>query len=297
MQERIAGELDGLGLLHKVGGMTVLVVVVVVLLLTRPACVAVPCCALFCMLLRGWAACPSQPHSTHLTHPAPLISPTNQPPQPAAPPPRELVLDDLKRVPLLSAALKESMRMLPVVSFMARVTERPCAVGSYKVPAGTIVCTPLFAIHNTVQNWDDPDRFRPERWADVPVETYVYNSKGAEGGGGGPGKRGITFMPFSEGPRNCVGQSLAKMEVMTLLAKLLGSFRVELAPEMGGRAGVRSRESTHLTLQTAGTKGIRCHLQPRGPHVGAAWAGAAGGGPEPPAATAAAAAPAGAVEG
>jgi cytochrome P450 len=77
------------------------------------------------------------------------------------------------------------------------------------------------------------------------------------------GKRGITFMPFSEGPRNCVGQSLAKMEVMTLLAKLLANFRIELAPEMGGRPGVISRESTHLTLQTAGTKGIRCHLHPR----------------------------------
>ena len=61
----------------------------------------------------------------------------------------------------------------------------------------------------------------------------------------------------SEGPRNCVGQSLAKMEVMTLLAKLLASFQIELAPEMGGRDGIRARESTHLTLQTAGTKGIR----------------------------------------
>ncbi|KAI8464092.1 MAG: cytochrome P450 [Monoraphidium minutum] len=175
------------------------------------------------------------------------------------PPPRELELDDLKRLPYMSASLKEAMRMLPVVSLMARVAERPTKVGPYTVPAGTIVATPLFAIHNTQHNWDAPEAFRPERWADVPVETYVYNSK--EGAGG---KRGITFMPFSEGPRNCVGQSLAKMEVMTLLAKLLASFRIELTPEMGGREGIRKRESTHLTLQTAGTKGIRCHLHPRG---------------------------------
>jgi cytochrome P450 len=169
------------------------------------------------------------------------------------------------------------MRMLPVVSLMARATERPVRVGPYMVPAGTIVATPLFAIHNTIHNWDAPHEFRPERWDDVPVETYVYNSKGeAEGG-----KRGITFMPFSEGPRNCVGQSLAKMEVMTLLAKLLASFRIELAPEMGGRDGVRSRESTHLTLQTAGTKGIRCYLHPRGEAVGRL-------GPAAPAPTAAA---------
>jgi hypothetical protein len=59
------------------------------------------------------------------------------------------------------------------------------------------------------------------------------------------------------------------MEVMTLLAKLLGSFHVELAPEMGGRPGIRARESTAMTLQTTGTKGIRCHLRPRSEAVAA----------------------------
>jgi hypothetical protein len=38
-------------------------------------------------------------------------------------------------------------------------------------------------------------------------------------------KRAVSYMPFSEGPRNCVGQSLAKMEVLVVLAKLLAAFR------------------------------------------------------------------------
>ena len=52
------------------------------------------------------------------------------------------------------------------------------------------------------------------------------------GGDSGPsgGSEGICFMPFSEGPRNCVGQSLAKIEVLAVLATMLGSFRVELDP-------------------------------------------------------------------
>ena len=69
-------------------------------------------------------------------------------------------------------------------------------------------------------------------------------------------------MPFSEGPRNCVGQSLAKIEVLAVLATLLGNFRVELDPAVrlqdlitggggegvtalrkgGSPEGVRSRE-------------------------------------------------------
>jgi len=217
--------------------------------------------------------------------------------KPGCPPPRELEWEDLKKLPYLTAATKEAMRMLPVVSIMGRVAGKDMMCGPYKIPKGTVVATPLFAIQNTIHNWDSPQEFRPERWLHVPVECWVYNSKdvkaakpaaaepaklsSSDGGsdsdsssGSSRGvrdaaaiasssKRGITFMPFSEGPRNCVGQSLAKMEVMTLLAKLLANFRIELAPEMGGREGVRSRESTHLTLQTAGTKGIRCHLYPR----------------------------------
>ncbi|KAF6250399.1 cytochrome P450 [Scenedesmus sp. NREL 46B-D3] len=185
--------------------------------------------------------------------------------KPGCPPPKELQLDDLKRVPYLVAATKEAMRMLPVVSIMGRMTTKTTKIGSYTVPPGTIVATPLFAIQNTIHNWDKPEDFVPERWLDVPVETYVYDSTTNTSGG----KRGITFMPFSEGPRNCVGQSLAKMEVLTLLAKLVGNFHLELAQEMGGRAGVISRESTHLTLQSAGTKGIRCHLHPRSENVAA----------------------------
>uniref|UniRef100_A0A383W6E6 Cytochrome P450 n=1 Tax=Tetradesmus obliquus TaxID=3088 RepID=A0A383W6E6_TETOB len=189
--------------------------------------------------------------------------------KPGCPPPRELEWEDLKQLPYLTACAKEAMRMLPVVSVMGREPTKVTKVGPYTIPAGTIVGTPLFAIQNTIHNWDKPELFNPERWLDVPIETYVYNSRDAAAATGdmaaaaSSSKRGITFMPFSEGPRNCVGQSLAKMEVMTLLVKLCANFTIELTPEMGGREGVRSRESTHLTLQSAGTHGIRCHLHPR----------------------------------
>lgn len=315
---------------------------------------------------------------------------------------RPLELDDLKRLPYITACIKEAMRMFPVVSIMGKVTDKPLRVGPYRVPAGTPVATPLFAIHNTHHNWVEPHAFKPERWLDVPVESYVLDMRAREGitqgptpglspsphrskqhpqphgsgpagamamaaaaapagpadnpklaasaadplahgfGGGsgddscgvssigsissnssmltnrtgntstllptvlshtssiasgsgsgsmGPWGRGhassgaheededdvggagghlpasaragISYMPFSEGPRSCVGQSLAKMEVLTVVALLLANFRIRLADEMGGREGIRRRESTHLTLQTAGTRGIRMHLTPR----------------------------------
>ena len=68
-------------------------------------------------------------------------------------------------------------------------------------------------------------------------------------------------MPFSEGPRNCVGQSLAKLELVAILAQLLGSFHVALAPEVGEWEGFLARLDTKLTLRSAG--GLPCILTPR----------------------------------
>jgi cytochrome P450 len=95
------------------------------------------------------------------------------------------------------------------------MTTKVTKIGKYTVPPGTIVATPLFAIQNTIHNWDKPEEFIPERWLDVPVETYVYDSTTNTSGG----KRGITFMPFSEGPRNCVGQVSLLARIHSLIAK------------------------------------------------------------------------------
>ena len=72
--------------------------------------------------------------------------------KPGCPPPREMEFEDLKKLPYLTAVAKEAMRMLPVVSLMGRVTARPVKVGKYRVPAGVVVGTPLYAIHVSTQS-------------------------------------------------------------------------------------------------------------------------------------------------
>lgn len=174
--------------------------------------------------------------------------------------PRELVYSDLRRLTYLNACMKESMRMFPVVSIgNGRMTNKVTKVGPYNIPPGVLVGVPLYVLHNTKHNWDSPMSFRPERWLEIPTETYVYSSTDPQADRGDS----MTYMPFSEGPRNCAGQSLAKMEVLTLLAKLLSSFEFKLAPEMGGPMNVINRQCTHLTLQTKGPLGIRMLLTKR----------------------------------
>ncbi len=69
------------------------------------------------------------------------------------------------------------------------MTSKPTRVGPYLLPAGVVVGTPLFALHNTKHNWERPLEFLPERWLPVPVEAYVLDGR-ALGAGGGGGSRG-----------------------------------------------------------------------------------------------------------
>lgn len=74
-------------------------------------------------------------------------------------------------------------------------------------------------------------------------------------------------MPFSVGPRQCLGQSLGRLMHDAAVARVAASFRLELAPRMGGAAGVDAAAVNRLTLQPGDGMWLRCH--PRGQLSGA----------------------------
>mmetsp|Transcript_30318 Transcript_30318/g.67212 ORF Transcript_30318/g.67212 Transcript_30318/m.67212 type:complete len:507 (+) Transcript_30318:261-1781(+) len=141
---------------------------------------------------------------------------------PGRPSPRELVWEDVSRLTYLAAVIKEGLRIMPpagVVGF--RQTHRDIKICGYDVPAGTIVNFSPYAMDNSERSYGaDAEVFRPERWLEA----------GAGEEGGVKLKEPIAF---SLGPRDCVGQSLARLELVVFLAKLLGAFRLSLAPGMG----------------------------------------------------------------
>lgn len=69
------------------------------------------------------------------------------------------------------------------------------------------------------------------------------------------------YFPFAEGPRNCVGQSLAKLSMVATAAVLTSRFTFRLADCMGGAAGVDEREMLCLITKLEG--GMWMHAQPR----------------------------------
>jgi cytochrome P450 len=121
--------------------------------------------------------------------------------------------DDAGALPFLSATLKEAMRLYPpVAGLLTRRLTRDITLGGVRLPARTLVRVTPWLLHRDPKAWPDaPLAFKPERFlagaAEIPRGAYI---------------------PFGLGPRVCLGQHFAVLE-MTLIAALLLQ-RFELAP-------------------------------------------------------------------
>ncbi|TKR72072.1 hypothetical protein L596_019588 [Steinernema carpocapsae] len=123
---------------------------------------------------------------------------------------RDIVVDDLKELKYLELCIKEAMRLFPPVPAVTRILQNDFVLDNRTIPKGTnIVICPL-AIHrnpHVYKNADsyDPDNFLPERIA----ERHPYD-----------------YIPFSAGPRNCIGQKFALYEEKTMVAWILRKFKL-----------------------------------------------------------------------
>ncbi|NWS94435.1 CP4V2 protein, partial [Mionectes macconnelli] len=124
---------------------------------------------------------------------------------------RPVTTDDLKQLRYLECVVKEALRLFPSVPMFARTLREDCSISGYQVPKGTNVLVLTYALHRDPEIFPDPEEFRPERF-------FSENSKG---------RHPYAYVPFSAGPRNCIGQRFAQMEEKTLLALILRRFWVE----------------------------------------------------------------------
>lgn len=117
--------------------------------------------------------------------------------------------EQLDELPYLDAAIKEAMRLLPPVLWWGRMSAGPCALGPYELPGGTLVIHSAYITHRISSRYPQPDRFRPERWLTAAPGPYEY-------------------IPFSAGPRRCLGPTFAMAEMKLILALLLQRYGLAL---------------------------------------------------------------------
>jgi benzoate 4-monooxygenase len=123
--------------------------------------------------------------------------------------------DQVKELSYVDAVIKETMRIHSTSSLgLPRiVVGQGITLQDHFFPAGTTLSVPAYTIHHSKEVWGaDADEFRPERWA---KDALTDRQKDA-------------FIPFSYGPRSCVGRNIAEMEMVLIVSTVFRNFEFEL---------------------------------------------------------------------
>ncbi|XP_073251504.1 cytochrome P450 4V2-like [Porites lutea] len=151
--------------------------------------------------------------------------------------PETLTVDDLKDLRYLECVIKEALRLFPSVPFFARTTTEDFHMDGYTAPKGTSVGIATLALHRNSDVWPAPLEFNPDRF--LPENSQ--------------GRHPFAYIPFSAGPRNCIGQRFAFLEEKIVLYHVMRNFSIESAQTFDdlrtcGELITRPKEGIFVTL-------------------------------------------------
>ena len=121
---------------------------------------------------------------------------------------------DLERLPYLKAVISEVLRLYPAAYTIARTSIAPCTIGGYDFPVDTTFVMSQWVMHRDARYFEDPEAFRPERWLDGLENRLPAGA----------------YFPFGDGPRRCIGQGFALLELGLVIARVAQQFRFKLVP-------------------------------------------------------------------
>ena len=111
--------------------------------------------------------------------------------------------------------VSEALRLYPAAWTVGRLALRDLEIGGHLVRRGTILLMSQWVIQRDPRYFDEPGVFKPERWADGLAKRLPR----------------FAYFPFGGGPRQCIGNSFATMEVVLVLATIAQRFRFRLLPD------------------------------------------------------------------
>ncbi|RXN08244.1 cytochrome P450 2B19-like protein [Labeo rohita] len=124
-------------------------------------------------------------------------------------------MDDRDKLPYTYATVHEIQRCGNIVPFgVFHETTQHAKLRGYDIPKGTVVYTNLTAVLTNKEHWKYPDTFNPENFLDDNGHFFKPES----------------FLPFSLGPRICLGESLAKTELFLFITSLLQRIHFSWPP-------------------------------------------------------------------
>lgn len=145
--------------------------------------------------------------------------------------------EEVESMPYLEGALREAMRLFPAGTWTGRLAMQDFALDSHPFPKGTWVMMSPYITHRIPEVFPEPYQFQPERWLSIHPSAYE-------------------FMPFSAGPRYCIGTSLAMMQLKIALTMLFKRYRFSLKPgtrvDCAGFNSIRPKHGLPMILSQPG---------------------------------------------
>uniref|UniRef100_A0AAQ5YP83 Cytochrome P450, family 4, subfamily F, polypeptide 3 n=1 Tax=Amphiprion ocellaris TaxID=80972 RepID=A0AAQ5YP83_AMPOC len=161
----------------------------------------------------------------------------------------EIEWEDLSNLPFTTMCIRESLRLhSPVQAVTRRYTQDMALPEGRTVPQGAICLVSIYGTHHNPAVWTDPHEFNPLRFDPTNAQSRASHA----------------FIPFSSGPRNCIGQKFALAELRVVVALTLLRFRLTPGtnPELGSSSG-GVRRLPQLVLRAEG--GLWLQLEPLNP--------------------------------
>lgn len=123
--------------------------------------------------------------------------------------------EDLPKLKYARQILSESMRLFPPAWAIGRRATAAVEIGEYKIRKGTVVLMSPAVTHRDPRWYPEPDRFDPDRWLPGSDELRPR----------------FAYYPFGGGPRTCIGEQFAWMEMILLLVSIAQRWTLTLAPD------------------------------------------------------------------
>jgi cytochrome P450 len=142
---------------------------------------------------------------------------------------------DLPKFTFTRQVLDEAMRLYPPGWLMTPRALKDDQLGDYFVPAGTEIYIAPYLIQRHPDLWEDPDGFNPDRFGPAHSQN----------------RHPLALLPFSAGPRNCIGEQLARVEMqihlMTIAKRLRLCYDERTPPQLNAGVNLRSKHDFIMT--------------------------------------------------
>lgn len=127
---------------------------------------------------------------------------------------RDPTAEDVTRLRYTTMVLHEALRLYPPIFVLMRFAVDDDLMGGHRVPAQSNIVLCPYVTHRHPDFWDDPEGFDPERFSPERSE----------------GRHRMAYFPFAGGPRKCIGDSFAMMQIPIVVAMITQRYRMDLVP-------------------------------------------------------------------